>query len=360
MEKVLLTPVVKPNLNSLIPPQDIIPPIERIRLFSSEEFEAFVTEWVCSCVGTGNKKVYNLGGAGDMGRDIIIEFDNKTYWYYQCKKYDNALAPSEIYVELAKICYYTYTKDIPHPQKYFFVSPYDVGPKLFNLLHNPNDLKKELIDNWDIHCKKKISQSTEIFLDPSLKAHVNAFDFSIFGCQPINDIISEYSKTIFFPFRFGLPIASQRPNDIPPPNTIQQNEIPYIIKAKRAYTLSNRLNPDLSIDDLPDNAKQFIGKQRYLFYAAESLKRYSFGIYKNDEQFSDLKREVLSNIQDTVEMYYDNPLTRLRSTLSKAASANTASNILDYMFHAVKTDDRRGICHHLANEDIISWENNND
>lgn len=44
--------------------------------------------------------------------------------------YNSALAPSNYYLELGKLCYYTYTKDIPLPKSYYIVASNDIGPTL--------------------------------------------------------------------------------------------------------------------------------------------------------------------------------------------------------------------------------------
>lgn len=352
--KVSLTPLAMPDMSQLSVPVNNIPPIERIRFFSDEQFEAFITEWAVSCIKPACREVYNLGGAGDKGRDVIAEFDDGTFVYYQCKKYDHALMPSDIYVELGKFCYFTHCNLIAMPTKYYFVCPYDVGPTLYDLLRNPTQLRNELLTHWDNSCQDKISKGTSIKLSPSLRMHIENLDFSIFGCKAICSIIEEYrANEQYFYLRFGGATPPKRPVDQTPPEEIAFEELKYVDKARRAFMLSKRFS---SPDEKQLKTDEFVGKQRKLFYVAESLRRYSKGIYLSDEQFLHLKSEMLSAVQDTVEMDYATPLLRLQSTLQVAAGARTDTNPLDYQFHVVKNDDRRGICHHLSNEDAISWE----
>ncbi|UOF88941.1 hypothetical protein LSG31_13490 [Fodinisporobacter ferrooxydans] len=44
-----------------------IPPLQRVKSFSDEEFEAFIGEWAISCAKSLYKDVYRIGGSGDMG-----------------------------------------------------------------------------------------------------------------------------------------------------------------------------------------------------------------------------------------------------------------------------------------------------
>lgn len=99
----------------------VIPPMERVKSFSPDQFEEFILEWVISCAKTKYKDVYRIGGVGDMGRGVIGEYRNGEYDYYQCKRYDGKLNPSEYWVEFGKLCYYTYHKDMRMPKKYYII-----------------------------------------------------------------------------------------------------------------------------------------------------------------------------------------------------------------------------------------------
>lgn len=61
--------------------------------------------------------------------------------------------PTNYYLELGKLCYYTYKKEIPVPKKYFIIASNDVGTSLQDLIDNPSTLITKLIENWDTYCK---------------------------------------------------------------------------------------------------------------------------------------------------------------------------------------------------------------
>ena len=88
-----------------------IVPIERIKLFSASDWEGFVNEWVSSL--DAYALVERASGPGDMGCDVIATLDptltDGPWDNYQCKHYDHPLAPSDIWIELAKLCYFTFT-----------------------------------------------------------------------------------------------------------------------------------------------------------------------------------------------------------------------------------------------------------
>ncbi|MEQ9319858.1 MAG: hypothetical protein RIF41_11915, partial [Polyangiaceae bacterium] len=143
-----------------------IPPIERIKLYSAETWEEFITEWVDS-LRDKYSNVEKCGGAGDMGRDIVAisSKDASTWDNYQCKHYAKPLKPSEVWVEFGKLIYYTKRGDYAYPRKYFFVAPQGCGTTLSNLLKMPEKLKADLLTNWERHCKDKITKTESVELD---------------------------------------------------------------------------------------------------------------------------------------------------------------------------------------------------
>lgn len=202
-----------------------IPPIERIRIFSAGQWEDFVLEWADS-LRDQYSIVERCGGAGDMGRDIIA-FDKTSpaIWdNFQCKHYKTGLTPGDIWVELGKLVYYTYTKEYTYPRKYVFVAPQGAGTKLSNLLRKADKLKAQLIDNWEKHCKTGITSTAEVELNADLRTYLDALDFSIFEAVPPLRIIDQHAKTRWYATRFGggLPV---RPKVAPPPLAVAAYEV---------------------------------------------------------------------------------------------------------------------------------------
>ena len=91
-----------------------IPKVMRIRTFSPDDWEDFIEEWCTSLTGA-YVKVRRFGGSGDLGVDIAgftSESGFQEVWdNHQCKRYDHPLRPSDIWVEIGKIVYYSYKKE---------------------------------------------------------------------------------------------------------------------------------------------------------------------------------------------------------------------------------------------------------
>ena len=139
-------------------------------------------EWVDS-LRDRYSSVERYGGPGDMGIDIagFIDGPDNDWDNYQCKHYDHALRPTDVWVELGKLAYYTYKLEFDWPRKYYFVAPYGAGTRLYKLLRDPEKLREGLINNWDQYCASKISGITDIRLVGPLEDHVRTADFGIFA-----------------------------------------------------------------------------------------------------------------------------------------------------------------------------------
>jgi hypothetical protein len=333
-----------------------IPPIDRLKIFSPEQFENMVREWVSGYLM--KKGVYSsvtkCSGAGDMGRDVIARVRSGIWDNFQCKHYNNVLMPSEINSELAKLAYYTSLKLFTLPRKFYFVSPQGAGPSFNSLLENPDELRKQLIENWDKQCKKKIRAKEEVPLTDDLIAHIEAMDFSIFASYDPQQLINEYRQTPEFATRFGGGLQKRRNFNVQIPAGIQNGELVYTSQLFEAY--SDYTKTTISeIGDLVDNQEllKHFERQRRGFYSADSLNQFSRDTLPVDtDYFADLKDEFYDGIVDVAEGNYTNGFERVKATTNFAKSLSIDSNPL---VGWLKVTDREGICHHLANENRLQW-----
>jgi hypothetical protein len=101
-----------------------------------------VLEWVHGYLRKKYVEVQQRGSAGDKGRDIIAWIDPpnvtpRRWVNYQCKHYKDPLTPTDIWVELGNLCYYTYRGDYSKPEKLYLVTHQGIGNKLADLLEDP-------------------------------------------------------------------------------------------------------------------------------------------------------------------------------------------------------------------------------
>lgn len=356
MPKLPTTPLPTPT-NPVGIPADVvatglpIAPIDRIRIFSDRQWEDFVLEWADS-LQSRYKQVDRCGGAGDMGRDVIAtcKDDPKLWDNYQCKHYANPLTPSDIWIELGKLAYYTQRGDYSYPRHYYFIAPHGVGTKLYRLLKKPDELRAGLIENWDKCCRDNIT-STPVKLDGKLKAYIDKMDFSIFDGVPPLRMVDEHAKTRWHVARFGGGLP-QRPPDKRPPATPAASETIYVRQLLDAYADHLRRKvPTANAIASDTELSEHFSDSRIEFYSAESLRAFSRDTLPAGE-FEKLQGEVHSGIKDEVRAQHQSGYRRVLAVVKTAKSLLISSHALVCRL-AIR--DRGGICHQLANDKKVRW-----
>lgn len=328
-------------------------PEDRVRLFSADQWERFVQEWVDS-LRDEYELVERCGGAGDMGRDVIatVKGDSGAWDNYQCKHYEKALTPGDIWVELGKLAYYTLRGEYSYPRRYYFVAPRGVGPKLSNLLKKPDALRAELLANWEKACRTEITKIEAVECDAMMKAHIASLDFSIFQTMPILRIIEGHAKTRWYAARFGggLPL---RPEPLSPPSVPAANEAVFVGELRRAYVDHLKCDAkDLDAEiDACDDIREHFHDARVEFYSAEGLRTFSRDTLPQGE-FERLQDEVHSGIRDEVRGNHSDGYYRILAVVKTARALQLTSNPLTTR---ITTRDRGGICHQLANDGKVRW-----
>ncbi len=336
-----------------------IPKAARVRLFSPEEWEEFIEEWATS-LSDFYSKVRRFGGSGDLGVDVAGFTSDQgihgTWDNYQCKRYSHPLRPSDIWIEIGKIVYYSHIGEYAAPRKHYFVCSSGIGTTLEKLLNNTAKLKDQARANWVKYCKRGITSTGEIPLDGALLTAFDEFDFSIFTSKSLLELIEGHATTGYHSTRFGggLPL---RPAPDNPPAVPSAHESRYIRQLLDAY--GDHLGESLSSpDELVSH--ELLGKdylrQRERFYYAESLRNFARDTVP-EGTFDDLQDEVYHGVIDVCERDHTDGFDRMKATITQAAQISLTANPLA---PATKAQDRQGICHQLANDDRLTWVPDNE
>lgn len=330
----------------------LIPKPIRVITFSPAEWESFTQEWASSLKNL-YVRVARHTGSGDQGVDVAGFISDRGWaggWdNYQCKHYDHPLRPSDIWVEVGKIIYYSYKGKYSPPRKYYFIASRDIGTKLGKLIEAPGRLKEEARNNWESSCKNRITETSSIPLEGDLLRWFEEFDFSIFSTKSVVELIEGHSKTPFHSVRFGGGLPP-RPEVLIPPEEHEVVESRYIQQIFNAYgnNLGKAVN---SVSELSSSLNSDFLRQRERFYHAESLRNFARDTVP-DGTFESLQNEIFHGVIDICDSSHGDGLARMRATVAQAANIATASNPLR---SAVKVQDQQGICHQLANEDRLLW-----
>jgi hypothetical protein len=335
--------------------QSGLTPWKMIQTYSSDEWEEFIEEW-SEGFNPPYSQVVRLGGAGDKGRDIIGYIgdptDNQSELdIYQCKHYDHALRPTDIYVELGKLCVFTYKNEYKIPRRYRFVAPCGVGTKLHDLLKKPDVLRQELINKWDQYCRKEISDFEEIFLDGDLKTYIESFDFKIVWFLTPHEVLNQHQSTKYWHRRFKID-PPERPENESIPCELQPYELIYTKCLLDAYA-DHLKQPVESVNTLKEMPKLFrhFQRSRGCFFAAEALARFSRDNFEPGA-FELIKRHIFDGIIDITEINHsDGYQCVLEVTKAATLMPLPKSDLLPFIGPA----DKKGVCHHLANDEVIVW-----
>ena len=330
------------------------PSQQQILLYSADEWEEFILEWVHS-QKTKYRKVVRIAGANDMGIDIAGLTDKKglhgTWDNFQCKHYDKALTPGTAAVEIAKILWHSSVKHYAPPRAYYFLAPRGCGTGLTKLLANPATLRDYVIKNWDNQCAKAITAKQTIALDGTFKAYVEGFDFSIFSSRTLLEVIDDHRATPYHAIRFGGGLPD-RPISSPPPPTPETGESMYLQQLFNAYSdhLKVEVSDLVGLGPRQDLAEHF-HRQRECFYHAEALRNFARDNVPPGT-FEDLQSEVYTGVVDVEATPHPDGYARLNAVTQAASQLQLTSNAL---ISVIKIHDRKGICHQLANDDRLHW-----
>jgi len=334
-----------------------ITPLKLIEVFTPQQWEEFIEEWL-DLKKSEFHSIEKIGGAGDMGRDVIAYIEdpkgNPNYKWkcYQCKHYKDPIIPIKVYVEFAKIIYYTFNKAYPVPEEYFFVAPKDCGTSLSKLLLDENELRKAIQANWKKYCENEITTSP-VKLEGQFLNYFNQFNFKIFNKLQRKTIVEEHTKHPNHLIRFGGSLPD-RPKisaaDIP--SNIQSDETTYVDNLVKAYNSTGKFIFS-SVNELKDAYLVHFKKAREGFHFAEQLRV----LYRDNlpvNTFEEFQDEILNGISNSLVTSYSNSFEKVKSVEDKAHQIQITSNPLK---DVSKPQDRTGICHQLSNNGKINWEN---
>ncbi|CAA0152000.1 ABC-three component system protein [Tenacibaculum maritimum] len=329
-------------------------PIKRIELFSPDEWEEFIEEWL-ETKKSKYIEVEKLGGSGDMGRDVVAYISDKTKpnykWNcYQCKHYDKPLMPSQVYAEFGKIIYYTFLKKYPVPEKYFFVAPKNCGTSLSTLLTSSKELKKNIKDNWSKNIENSIT-NTSVKLEGKLLKYFNNFNFGIFSKIVTKDIIKEHANHRNHITRFGGGLPEREKLDEKSiSKKIQKKEINYVDQLIKAYNTESKKNCTKP-NELDEKYSNHFNRARLSFHHSEQLRNFSRDSLPINT-FENFQDEIFSSIIDMTEDDYDNDFKKVKEVEKEVRKVIISSNPLKDI---IIVNDKVGVCHQLVNDKKIYW-----
>ena len=327
-----------------------ISPERRLKTYDPDELEQIVRHWLHETQATNYARLREVGGAGDKGQDVIgyeSESSVDPWDNFQCKQYSRPRRPTDAWFDLCKLVFYVSRGHYTKPRAYYFVAARGVGPKLHDLLMDPEKVREGLIENWGAYGSELCSLS-------DIEDEIQGFAFpkldSISGLQ----IISDLRSSRIFPYYFGGGLTKPRPPEKPLPGQIAAHELPYVGKLVEAYddhSAASIADADAAISHAVYGPH--LRESRQDFYTAESLKEFSRDVLIEPDDFASLQDEVFDGVKHTAALDHANGFDCVRLVCEHATQVQLSDHPLS---PEVTPRDRSGICHQLANDDRLGWK----
>ncbi|GAB5903309.1 ABC-three component system protein [Mycobacteroides chelonae] len=346
---VLDAPAIQRTISLAGPP---VPPQHRLYFYSSDEWELFIREWATG-LETQYQQIKLLGGPGDRGVDVAgfktVHGFEGAWDCFQGKHYANPLGLSDVVPEILKTFAHAVLGHYLLPDRYAFLAPQGCGSTLNRLLSAPTDLQTEFMKRLkpDSSLAKGIAPEAL----SKIRELAGCTDFAMFESVEILDALEVHRKTPYFPGRFGSQLLP-RPVSSAPPEDVAKHESRYIAQLAAVY---EEKHPGETFEHKKLATHPQVGKhfqrQRISFYSAEALRLYARDSVP-DGTFQALQNDVHAGVIEVAESEHPTGLERLAQVLTASTQLDLSSHTL---VSVANLEDRKGICHQLANEDRLSW-----
>ncbi len=335
----------------------VLKPSKVLCSLEDNEFEEMIHDWRSTYKGKLYQRVEWLGGKGDGGRDVkCTGLSDTEITIYQCKNYDKKLTPYYIFKEVGKCCYNIFKKVYPLPIKYLFISPHGVTAEVTDLFSNPLKLKVDLKAVWPNTCETHI-QASRIPLIGDFEKFIDNFDFSIFNYVSPNEFLEDFENTCYYSKYFKM-IKKARPlGPYDAPEQYGENELDYIQKLLAVYKeySQEEIVNEAVLKSLKPKLYDEFKRHRFYFYSADCLAEYSREVFPPEMPwFEHCKKEFYYGIIDEVSEDAEHGYSRLKKVIKRATDLDI--KLGDDPSVRLRVQDKRGMCHHLANErEDIVW-----
>lgn len=217
------------------------------------------------------------------------------------------------------------------------------------LISRPSELKKKFLAK--LVAGDPLVKGMDLARLQAVRDLAEGVDFAMFkSVEPI-DALNTHSKTRWYPGRFATALPP-RAAAAPPPEEYTPEETRYLQQLLSVYA---ERHPD-QVTDLDSVAtvpklSRHLQRQRVSFFRAEALKGYAREAVPPGT-FEKLQQDIHDGVIDIADQDHPNGFTRLSEVLAGAGQ-------LDLSHHKLITraeiDDRKGVCHQLANDDRLNW-----
>lgn len=322
-------------------------------IYDPDEFEDFVKEWV-PALKTKYALVERHGGSGDHGIDVAGYLSRRRLegeWHnYQCKRYAAALTWSTAAAEMRKMFVAAAAGHFTIPTRYVFVAP-RIARSLPRQFAKPTDTRDKFLREWRT---AKETFVTDLAADQrrTVEDLAAATDFSMFECVDLDEMLEAHSRTVHWATRFPNAPLPRGPEVMLPPGRHTEAETRYVACLLDVYRerFPGVIDALEQVADVAE-ANAHLKRQREAFYTAESLR-----VFARDAtppgHFERVMEDVYDIVVEVAEAAHPDGWERHAAVTAAAGSVQLTPTILTPF---VGPNARKGVCHHLANADRLTW-----
>lgn len=97
-------------------------------------------------------------------------------------------------------------------------------------------------------------------------------------------------------------------------------------------------------------------RHRHYFYGAEGVRRNLRDVVEEGErEFDSMKTDLYDGVVSVCDADHPDGLARMRSTLSHAGNFILSGSVLTRFPSIIKAAEKQGMCHMLANDELLQW-----
>jgi hypothetical protein len=329
-----------------------VPPQQHLFFYSSTEWELFIREWA-TALETDYAQVKQLGGSNDRGVDVAAFKTPQGFegaWdCFQGKHYSTSLNLSDVLPEILKLFLNFNAGHYILPDTYAFLAPQGCGSSLNRLLSRPTELRDKFLEKLETGSLLIAGLASETVQE--VRALATTVDFSIFKSVELADALEVHRRTPYYTARFGGPLTPRDPAAAPP-DDLAEIEARYVAQLVEVYS---EKHPEDELVGTALSSHPVIGphfqRQRFAFYCAEALRLYARDSVP-EGTFEALQADVHAGVVEVAESVHATGMDRLSQVLTTSGQLDLSSHTL---VSVSDFNDRKGICHQLANEDRLAW-----
>ncbi|CDZ62164.1 Conserved phage-associated protein [Neorhizobium galegae bv. orientalis] len=323
------------------------------------ELEDLIKKWLARLT-TDYEDFEQASRSADMGRDAVGFGSRLRYggaWHnYQCKQLSKPMGTGKFVLELGKIFHHHCAGEFTLPTRYVFVVPNGGVGQVNKVMDQPSTIGTFLIDNWDQHCLKGISDSALSPLTDEIRRAISDYDFTNVELWKASELVEKpHMRAVLSEIIDIDPGEAPTLNDDDVPAEAANHELAYIEQLIGVFAEHGGIDfvalADVASD--PEYGPQMrIARRRYLEHRR-------FGAHYRDSLLEKHILQVDRDVHDKVidlyrQMSRASKYDRLATVMSEASGAIVSGPLGKH--NRVTVSVRQGACHHLANTGKMPWK----